>query len=63
MDCVLVGTSLTRMTSTGHVVRDLRGPSTQVLPLGMAVMVSLLNREVSFAFFNLKRIFLKYCND
>ena len=50
MECVLVGTSLTRMTSTGHVVRDLRGPSTQVLPLGMAVMVSLLNREVSFAF-------------
>ena len=42
MDCVLVGTSLTRMTSTGRVVRDQRGPTGQVLPLGMAVMVSLL---------------------
>ena len=42
MDCVLAGTSLTRMTSTGRFVRDQRGPTGQVLPLGMAVMVSLL---------------------
>ena len=41
-DCVLAGTSLTRMTSTGRFVRDQLGPTGQVLPLGMAVMVSLL---------------------
>ena len=43
MDCVLAGTSLSRMTSTGHGIRDPRGPPSQVLHLGMAAMVSLLN--------------------
>ena len=42
MDCVLAGTSLTRMTSTGRVVRDKHRPFLQVLPLGTAVTVSSL---------------------
>ena len=43
MDCVLAGTSLSRMTSTGRGIPDPRGPPSQVLHLGMAAMVSLLN--------------------
>ena len=39
----MVGTSLTLMTSTGHVVRGQQGPTTQVLPLVTVVMVSLLS--------------------
>ena len=42
MDCVLVGTSLRQMTSTGCVVRDTHHHTTQVLPLDTVVMVSLL---------------------
>ena len=42
MDCVLVGTSLTRMTSTGRVIREIHSPFPQVLPLGTAVTVSSL---------------------
>ena len=42
MDCVLVGTSLRQMTSTGCVVRDAHHHTTQVLPLDTVVMVSLL---------------------
>ena len=40
MDCVVAGTSRMLMTSTGGVVGDLHGPTTQVLPLVTAVMVS-----------------------
>ena len=57
MDCVRAGTSLTRMTSTGRVIRDPRGPSTQVLPPGMAVMVSLFLYINAICSFNLKGIF------
>ena len=42
MDCVLVGTNLRQMTSTGCVVRDAHHHTTQVLHLDTAVMVSLL---------------------
>ena len=38
MDCVLVGTSIRRMTLTGSVVRDPNGPTTQFLPLDTVVM-------------------------
>ena len=43
MDCVVDGTSRMLMTSTGGVIRELHGPTTQVLPLVTAVMVSLLS--------------------
>ena len=40
MVCVVAGTSRMLMTSTGGVGGDLHGPTTQVLPLVTAVMVS-----------------------
>ena len=39
-DCVLAGASLTRMTSTGRVVREARGLPEQVLRLDTVAMVS-----------------------
>ena len=38
--CVLAGASLTRMTSTGRVVREARGLTEQVLRLDTVAMVS-----------------------
>ena len=40
MVCVVAGTSRMLMTSTGRVDGHLHGPTTQVLPLVTAVMVS-----------------------
>ena len=40
MGCVVAGTSRTMTTSTGRVVWDLHGPTTQVLSLVTALMVS-----------------------
>ena len=48
MDCVLAGTSLRRMTLTGRVIRDPHSPTTQVLPLNTAVVVSLVNSLAKF---------------
>ena len=45
MDCAVAGTSRTLTTSTGRVVRDAHGPTTQVLLLATAVMVSLLGAD------------------
>ena len=42
MDCAVAGTSRTLTTSTGRVAGDAHGPTTQVLFLATAVMVSLL---------------------
>ena len=42
MDCAVAGTSRTLTTSTGRVVGDAHGPTTQVLFLATAVLVSLL---------------------
>lgn len=43
MVCVVAGTSRMLMTSTGGVIRELHGPTAQVLPLVTAAMVSLLS--------------------
>ena len=45
VDCVVAGTSRTLTTSTGRVVGDAHGPTTQVLFLATAVMVSVLDAD------------------
>ena len=40
MVCVVAGTSRIMMTLTGGFIREIHGPTTQVLPLVTAVMVS-----------------------
>ena len=51
----VVGTSLLRMTLTGHVVWDPRGRTTRLLPLEMVVLVSLVKLvEQTFVFTRVK---------
>ena len=62
MDCVLTGTSLRRMTLTGRVVWDSHRPTTQVLPLETAVVVSLVNSLKKFSRLQKRVILVSPCH-